>query len=94
MTREEVKAQLAKCPLEWLMKSSTREVVASWAVFDSDVELQYVISGDMLCLVADAEDNATSEWLADNDEEDNDALKSKAEAHRLDFACRLLGIKR
>ena len=48
----------------------------------------------MLCLVADAEDNATSEWLADNDEEDNDALKSKAEAHRLDFACRLLGIKR
>ena len=92
MTREEVKAQLEKCPLEWLRTSRTGELVASWAVFDSEVELQYVISGDMLCLVADAEDNATSEWLADNDGEDDDALKSKAEAHRVDLICRMLGI--
>lgn len=93
MTREEVRQQLAKCPLEWTRRSSTGELVASWAVFDSEVEIQYIISGDMLCLVADAEDNATSEWLADNDEEDDDALKSKAEAHRLDLICRMLGIK-
>lgn len=92
MTREEVKAQLAKNPLVWTRIQRTGELVASWAVFDSEVELQYIISGDMLYLVADGEDNATSECLADNDEEDDDALKVKAEAHRLELICRMLGI--
>lgn len=92
MTREDVKSQLAKCPLGWLRTNRTGDLVASWAVFDSEVELQYIISGDMLCLVADSEDNSTSEWIADNDGEDDDALKSIAEAHSVDFVCRLLGI--
>lgn len=91
MTREEVKAQLAKCPLEWeediegiltaKVCSLEREVCITYRLIEDDVYMKAAHSGGRF----------VGEFLGVEGGEE--ALKTIAEGHRLLFACRLLGIK-
>lgn len=90
MTREEVKAQLAKCPLEWkediegilTAKVCTigRDVCITYSLIEDDVYIKAVYVGVFF----------VGEFLGVEGGEE--ALKTIAEAHRIDFACRMLGI--
>ena len=90
MTREEVKEQLAKNPLEW--KEDTRGHLFS-EVFPlgRDVRIIFVlIEGDILIKVDYGGGRSVGEFLGfDSDDEE---LKEFAEDHRLDLACRMLGV--
>ena len=106
MTREEVKAQLAKCPLEW-----TSEALPSLGVEYFKAEIKrgelcieyyiryeyddYVLKRVGLYLTAMDCVRAAGECIEMRilvDSQTLDELKAIAEAHRLDFICRLLGI--
>lgn len=89
MTREEVKAQLAKCPLEW--KDKEIEIVAYVDTGDTPIELHYIIRGDCLYLTAFANGETTETFIGQY--EDVEYLKYAAEDHRLEIICRLLGVK-
>ena len=91
MTREDVKAQLAKCPLEWeediegilTAKVCTlgRDVCITYSLIEDDVYIKAVYVGVFF----------VGEFLGVEGGEK--ALKAIAEAHRVDLICRLLGIK-
>ena len=89
MTREEVKAQLAKCPLEW--KDKEIEIVAYVDTGDTPIELRYAIRGDCLNITIFVNGETTESFIGQY--EDVDYLKYAAEDHRLDFICRMLGVK-
>ena len=93
MTREEVKAQLAKCPLKWGETRLDKDPIAEAGVMHNEVRIFYIVTdGDVLIKADDGEICAVGEYLGCEGEDVED-LKAKAEAHRLDLICRLLGIK-
>lgn len=92
MTREEVKAQLAKRPLEWEVCVVGVGVFAHNVDLNDSVETCYHIARGRLYIEANYLDDrlyGDPIYISDN----LDELKAKAESHRIDFACRLLGIK-
>ena len=94
MTREEVKAQLAKCPLEWKEKNETISAnVTSWVGFPC-VDFEIFLRESLhLSIHLSEDDRLPSILISAGEEESIEHLKSKAEAHLLEIACRLLRIK-
>ena len=88
MTREEVKAQLAKSPLEWVEDS---DLIAHVDTGDTTIELHYIIRGDCLLLSTVVNSEVTEEFIGQY--EDVEYLKYAAEEHRLNLVCSLLEIK-
>ena len=91
MTREEVKAQLAKCPLE-CKEDIYGILTANVCALDRNVCITYRLSEDDVYIKA-ANDSGrfVGEFLGVEGGEE--ALKTMAEAHRLDLICRMLGVK-
>lgn len=106
MTREEVKAQLAKCPLEW-----EREARPFFGydylkaeIKRGDLRVEYRIRYDyenyvpkrvglyLTAMDCVEEANECIEMHISGNFRTLDEMKALAEAHRLDFICRLLGI--
>nr|DAT14207.1 MAG TPA: Transcription-repair coupling factor [Caudoviricetes sp.] len=106
MTREEVKAQLAKCPLEW-----EREARPFFGydylkaeIKRGDLRVEYRIRYDyenyvpkrvelyLTAMDCVEETNECIEMHISGNFRTPDEMKALAEAHRLDFICRLLGI--
>ena len=106
MTREEVKAQLAKCPLEW-----THEARPFFGydylkaeINRGDLRIEYRIRYDyenyvlkrvglyLMAIDFEEEVDECIEMHISGDFQTLDDLKAQAECHRIDFACRLLGI--
>lgn len=85
MTREEVKAQLAKCPLEW------EDEEARLINLTQSLEVKYSITWGELAVDMCSPEDCLREYIESGFCVVQ--LKAKAEAHRVDFACRLLGIK-
>ena len=91
MTREEVKAQLAKCPLEWegdiegILTAKVcpleREVCITYRLIEDDVYIKASNGGGRF----------VGEFLGVEGGEE--ALKTIAEDHRTYLICRMLGIK-
>ena len=112
MTREEVKEQLAKNPLEWDCTEPTKEggieMVRHCAyivepTIDSDIfyEIQASLEdGDatakttLLLSTMDVTQYTRAPYSIDLYVSDKSVheLKAKAEEHRLDLACRMLGV--
>lgn len=107
MTREDIKAQLAKCPLEWTREECGRfwyEYLKA-EINLSELRLEYHIRYDYenykpkrvgLYLTAmDCAEVADEciEMRGFGNLQTLDELKTIAEDHRLLFACRLLGVK-
>lgn len=91
MTRDEVKAQLAKCPLEW-EENIEGIITAKVCALDRTVCITYrLIEDDVYIKAANDSGRFVGEFLGVEGGEK--ALKAKAEAHRLDLVCRLLGVK-
>nr|DAP13366.1 MAG TPA: hypothetical protein [Caudoviricetes sp.] len=106
MTREEVKAQLAKCPLEWReimhRNSGHRSLKAEIKRGDLSAEYRILYKYERfelkrvsLMLVAMADHWECGECVLRK--VDNfptlEEVKAKAEAHRVDLICLMLGIK-
>lgn len=89
MTREEVKAQLAKRPLEWEETIYPDEIVTTALDFGESVKIQYTISGQSLGAMIFSWDRPIFGMCLHCGGE----AHAKAEAHRLDLICRMLGIK-
>ena len=89
MTREEVKAQLAECPLEWEETIYPDDIVTTALTFGESVKIQYTIEGQSLGAMVFGWDRPIFGTCLYHGEEDP---KAKAEAHRLDLICRMLGI--
>lgn len=90
MTREEVKAQLDKCPLEW-KEDINGILTAKVCDLDRDVCVAFrLIEDDVYIKAADVGGRFVGEFLGV--EGGDEVLKSIAEGHRLLLACRLLGI--
>lgn len=91
MTREEVKAQLAKCPLEW-EEDIYGNLIAEVCPLERGVCITYrLIEDDVYIKASYGGVRSVGEFLGVEGGEE--ALKTIAEGHRLLFACRLLGIK-
>ena len=91
MTREEVKAQLEKCPLEW-KEDIDGILTAEVCSLEREVCITYrLIEDDVYMKAAHSSGRFVGEFLGVEGGEE--ALKTIAEDHRLLFACRLLGIK-
>ena len=84
MTREEVKAQLAKSPLVWENREAELVMLTQW------LEMKYSIDWRELSVEMCSPEECITDYIASSN--DDTELKVKAEAHRLDFICRLLGI--
>ena len=93
MTREEVKAQLAKRPLKWEEKNETISTkVLSWVGFPC-VDFEIVLGESLhLSTYLSEDDRLPSILIQEEEEESVERLKEKAEAHRIDLICRMLGI--
>ena len=90
MTREDVKAQLAKCPMEW-KEDIDGILTAKVCALDREVCITYrLIEDDVYLKAANGGGRFVGEFLGVEGGEK--ALKAIAEDHRLLFACRLLGI--
>lgn len=89
MTREEVKAQLAKCPLEW--EKCHSDMVARLPKLTQWLEVKYSVGCGELDVEMCSPEECIIDFIASSN--DDSELKAKAEAHRLDFICRLLGVK-
>lgn len=90
MTREEVKAQLAKNPLEW-EEDINGILTAKVCDLDRDVCVAFrLIEDDVYIKAAKVGGRFVGEFLGVEGGEE--ALKTIAEAHRLDLVCRMLGI--
>lgn len=90
MTREEVKAHLAKCPLEW-EEDIEGILTAKLCPLEREVCITYrLIEDDVYMKAAHSSGRFVGEFLGVEGGEE--ALKIIAEDHRLLFACRLLGI--
>lgn len=91
MTRDEVKAQLAKCPLEW-EEDIYGNLIAEVCPLEREVCITYrLIEDDVYIKASYGGVRSVGEFLGVEGGEK--ALKAIAEDHRLLFACRLLGIK-
>lgn len=91
MTREEVKAQLAKCPLEW-EEDIEGILTAKVCALDREVCITYrLIEDDVYMKAANGCGRFVGEFLGVEGGEE--ALKTIAEGQLIDFACRLLRIK-
>lgn len=91
LTREDVRQQLAKNPLEWEVCVGGIGVFAPNVDLNDSVETRYYIARGRLYIEANyLDDRLYGEPLHNSD--DLDELKAKAEAHRLDLACRMLGV--
>lgn len=94
MTREDVRAQLAKNPLEWKSHEGiTPCIIRHYAkTYFGHGRIEYEI------VVDDELDESTLAFCVNDDSEYIDVegslseLKTIAEDHRLDLICRLLGI--
>lgn len=84
MTREEVRQQLAKNPLVWKNREAELVMLTQW------LEMKYSIDWRELSVEMCSPEECIVDYIASSN--DDNELKSKAEAHRLDFICRLLGI--
>ena len=90
MTREEVKAQLAKCPLEW-EEDIEGILTAKVCALDRDVCITFrLIEDDVYIKASNGGGRFVGEFIGVEGGEE--ALKTIAEGQRIDFACRLLGI--
>lgn len=91
MTREEVRQQLAKNPLEW-EEDIEGILTAKVCALDRNVCITYrLIEDDVYIKAANDSGRFVGEFLGVEGGEK--ALKAIAEAHRLDLICRMLGIK-
>lgn len=91
MTREEVKAQMSKCPLEW-EEDIEGILTANVCALDREVCITYrLIEDDVYMKAANGGGRFVGEFLGVEGSEEE--LKAIAEGQRLLFACRLLGIK-
>nr|DAS57723.1 MAG TPA: hypothetical protein [Caudoviricetes sp.] len=91
MTREEVKAQLAKCPLEW-KEDIDGILTAEVCSLEREVCITYrLIEDDVYMKAAHSSGRFVGEFLGVEGGEE--ALKTIAEGQLIDFACRLLRIK-
>ncbi len=89
MTREEVKAQLTKSPLKWEKLHS--DMVARLPNLTQWLEVKYSVGCGELDIEMCSPEECITDYIASSN--DDTELKVKAEAHRLDFICRLLGVK-
>lgn len=105
MTREEVKAQLAKCPLEWTREALERfgyeylkaeikrgELHAEYRIFYEYGRSQLERVSLYFMAMADRWEGGECVLRKVNNFPTLEEVKAKAEAHRLDLICRLLGI--
>lgn len=105
MTREEVKAHLAKCPLEWKREANPRygyeylkaeikhgELNIEYRIFYEYERLELKRVGLYLMAMADREEVGECVMRKFDNFPTLEEVKATAEAHRLDFICRLLGI--
>lgn len=89
MTREEVKAQLAKCPLEW-EKEQSGAISAELPKLTRWLGVRCSISYGELSVEMYSDEDCFTDYIASSFYDTE--LKAKAEDHRLDLICRLLGI--
>ena len=90
MTREEVKAQLAKCPLEWSEGNNLGKAVTTPFHIQWGTTLQYEIKGGNLYICGSVvAEKAFCVGLYHKGKDPKDI----AEDHRLEIVCRMLGIK-
>lgn len=105
MTREEVKAQLAKCPLEWEREAHPRfgyeylkaeikrgELHAEYRIFYDYERLELKRVSLYLMAMADREEVGECVLRKVNNFPTLEEVKATAEAHLLDLICRPLGI--
>lgn len=91
MTREEVRQQLAKSPLEW-EEDIEGILTAKVCALDRNVCITYrLIEDDVYIKAANDSGRFVGEFLGVEGGEE--ALKTIAEAHRVDLICRMLGVK-
>lgn len=91
MTREEVRKQLAKTPLEW-EEDINGILTAKVCALEREVCITYrLIEDDVYLKAANGGGRFVGEFLGVEGGEE--LLKTIAEGKRIDFACRLLGIK-
>ena len=91
MTREEVRKQLAKNPLEW---EEDIEGILTAKVCDLEREVCItfrLIEDDVYIKASNVGGRFVGEFLGVEGGEE--ALKTIAEAHRLELICQLLGVK-
>ena len=106
MTREEVKAQLAKCPLEWTPESALRfgceylkagvnggELYAEYRIFYEYGRYQLERVSLHFMAMADRWEGGECVMCKYDNFPTLEEVKATAEAHRVDVVCRLLGIK-
>lgn len=91
MTREEVKAHLAKNPLEW-EEDIEGNLIAEVCPLEREVCITYLLAeGDVYIKADHGGTHHAGEFLGVEGSEEE--LKCIAEAHRLELICRMLGIK-
>lgn len=90
MTREDVRQQLEKNPLEW-KRNIEGKLIAEVCPLDRNVYITFcLIEDDVYIKATYGGVRSVGEFLGvEGGDED---LKVIAECHRLDLACRLLGI--
>lgn len=106
MTREEVKAQLDKCPLEWTRETLERfgceylkaeikrgELHAEYRIFYEYERLELKRVSLYFMAMADRWEGGECILRKFDNFPTLEEVKGKAEAHRLDLIFRLLGIK-
>ena len=91
MTREEVRKQLAKNPLEW-EEDIEGILTANVCALDTSVCITYrLIEDDVYIKASNVGGRFVGEFLGVEGGEE--ALKAIAEDHRVDLICRMLGVK-
>jgi len=88
MTREEVRQQLKEHPLEWEKLHS--DMVARLPNLTQWLEVKYSVGCGELDVEMCSPEECIVDYIASSN--DDNELKAKAEAHRLDLICRMLGI--
>ena len=105
MTREEVRQQLAKNPLEWEREAHPRygyeylkakikrgELQVEYRIFYEYERLELKRVSLYLMAMADREEVGECVLRKVNNFPTLEEVKAKAEAHRVDLICRMLGI--
>ena len=105
MTREEVKAQLAKCPLEWERETFERfgseylkavikqgELHAEYRIFYEYGRHELERVSLYFMAIADRWEGGECVMRKYDNFPTLEEVKDTAEAHRIDIICRLLGI--
>lgn len=105
MTREEVREQLAKCPLEWEREAVERfgyeylkaeikrgELHAEYRIFYEYERLELRLVSLYFMAMADRWEGGECVMRKYDNFPTLEEVKAKAEAHRVDLICRMLGI--